>query len=190
MPLLPSKTNYPQSSSTVLADLKKGDKEKSNEFVWMHQERVYAISYCATGDSQSATDLTIAAFQNAFGSLKTLNPKQMTASVWDWLASFVVDACANWHATYSRPVASNPRTDPSADGSAQMDWETTIILGTQRVKRCISSLPAEQQKVFLLRHQFQLTYDQIAAVINEAPEDVMAWLFRARVQIVKCLGRG
>ncbi|MFX4864953.1 sigma factor-like helix-turn-helix DNA-binding protein, partial [Acinetobacter baumannii] len=69
-------------------------------------------------------------------------------------------------------------------------WETTIILGAQRVKRCISSLPVEQQKVFLLRHHFQLTYEQIAAVINETPEDVMAWLFRARVQIVKCLGRG
>ena len=156
----------------------------------MHQERFYAIAYAATGDADSATELCISAFQNAFASLAKADTKKVTAAVWDWLAQFIVDACADWHQQYSKPVVPNPRTDPSADGSAQMDWETTIILGAQRVKRCISSLPVEQQKVFLLRHHFQLTYDQIATVMNEAREDVMAWLFRARVQIVKCLGRG
>jgi RNA polymerase sigma factor (sigma-70 family) len=190
MTLLPSKNNYSTNSAAVLTDLKKGDKEKRNEFVYMHQERIYAIAYAATSDAQASTDLCIAAFQNAFNALKTLKTKEVNIAVWDWLSAFVVDACADWHATYSKPVIPNPRTDPSADGSAQMDWETTIILGAQRVKRCIGSLPVEQQKVFLLRHHFQLTYDQIAAVLNEAPEDVMAWLFRARVQIVKCLGRG
>jgi RNA polymerase sigma factor (sigma-70 family) len=189
MALLPSRTNF-QSAASVLTDLKKGDKEKRNEFVWMHQERFYSIGYIATGDPQAATDLTIAAFQSAFTALRQLNPKQVTVPVWDWLALFIVDACTDWHATYSTPVARDPRTDPSADGSAQMDWETTIILGAQRVKRCINSLPEEQQKVFLLRHHFQLNYEQIASVINQAPDDVMAWLFRARVQIVKCLGRG
>ncbi|HEY9758165.1 MAG TPA: sigma-70 family RNA polymerase sigma factor [Oculatellaceae cyanobacterium] len=191
MALLPSKSNnYPTSTSTVLADLKKGDKEKRNEFVWTHQERFYAIAYAATGDAEHATNLCIIAFQNVFLAIDKLKKGQVNTAVWDWLAPFIVDACAEWHQQNSRPVTPNPRTDPSADGSAQMDWETTIILGAQRVKRCISSLPAEQQKVFILRHHFQLTYDQIGTVINEAPEDVMAWLLRARVQIVKCLGRG
>ena len=190
MTLLPSKTTFDQTASSILAGLKKGDKEKRNEFVWMHQERLYSIGYMATGNPQAATDLTIAAFQSAFTALKQINPKQVTTSIWDWLALFIVDACADWHAAYSQPVARDSRTDPSADGSSQIDWETTIILGVQRIKRCINSLPEEQQKVFLLRHHFQLTYEQIASVINQAPEDVMAWLFRARVQIVKCLGRG
>ncbi len=190
MTLLPTRTNYEQNAASVLADLKKGDKEKRNEFVWMYQERLYSIAYMATVEAQSATDLTIAAFQAAFTALRQINPKQVTVSVWDWLVLFIVDACADWHAAYSTPISRDSRTDPSADGSSQMDWETTIILGAQRIKRCINSLPEEQQKVFLLRHHFQLTYEQIASVINQAPEDVMAWLFRARVQIVKCLGRG
>jgi RNA polymerase sigma factor (sigma-70 family) len=71
-----------------------------------------------------------------------------------------------------------------------MDWETTVILGAQRIRRCLSTLPEEQRKVFILRHQLGLAYDQIAAVLNQNPDNVMAWLFRARVQIVKCLGRG
>lgn len=170
--------------------MKKGDPTKRNDFVWNHQERFYAIAFLATDDANAATDLTISAFQNVFSQLKSINTKQFTDGVWDWLVGFIVDSCADWHSINSAPVSRDPRTDPSTDGSSQMDWETTIILGSQRVKRCISSLPQEQQKVFLLRHNFNLSYEQIAIVINQAPEDVMAWLFRARVQIVKCLGRG
>ena len=190
MAILPTRNNYQQSASTVLVDLKKGDTSKRNDFVWMYQDRFYAIAYMATGDSNHASELTIMAFQNAFGALKQLNPKQVSMEIWDWLSQFIVDACAEYHSQYNTPNGGNPRTDPSADGSAQMDWETTIILGVQRVKRCLNALPEEQQKVFLLRHNFQLNYDQIGAVLNQTPENVMAWLFRARVQIVKCLGRG
>jgi len=194
MSLLPSRTTSSNtnnvSAGSVIADLKKGDPTKRNDFVWNHQERFYAIAFLATDDANAATDLTISAFQNVFSQLKSINTKQFTDGVWDWLVGFIVDSCADWHSINSAPVSRDPRTDPSTDGSSQMDWETTIILGSQRVKRCISSLPQEQQKVFLLRHNFNLSYEQIAIVINQAPEDVMAWLFRARVQIVKCLGRG
>ncbi len=71
-----------------------------------------------------------------------------------------------------------------------MDWETTVILGVQRVKRCFSNLVPEQRKAFILRHQLSLDYAQIASLLNENIEVIMSWLFRARVQIVKCLGRG
>ncbi len=86
--------------------------------------------------------------------------------------------------------APSNQTDPSLDGSAQMDWETTVILGTQRVRRCLNALPPEQQKVFILRHQMALDYNQMGQVLNQNTEAVMSCLFRARVQIVKCLGRG
>jgi RNA polymerase sigma factor (sigma-70 family) len=194
MSLLPSRTTSSNSNNvsaaSVIADLKKGDPVKRNSFVEDYQERFYAIAFLATDDANAATDLTISAFQNVFSQLKSINTKQFTDGVWDWLVGFIVDSCADWHSINSAPVSRDPRTDPSTDGSSQMDWETTIILGVQRVKRCLNALPEEQQKVFLLRHNFQLNYDQIGAVLNQTPENVMAWLFRARVQIVKCLGRG
>jgi RNA polymerase sigma factor (sigma-70 family) len=178
------------SAGPFLAELKKADSEGRGEFVYTHQEKFYSIAYMATNSENQASELTILAFQNLFAQLRNLNTKPMNLPLWDWLAMFIVDACSEYHQNYSQPIGNNPRTDPSADGSAQMDWETTIILGPTRVKRCLSQLPEEQQKVFLLRHHFQLNYEQIAAVVNQAPDTVKAWLFRARVQIVKCLGRG
>jgi RNA polymerase sigma factor (sigma-70 family) len=143
----------------------------------------------ATGDAEVATQLTIMAFKNAFSAIKQLNPKQLGGAAWEWLAQFVVEACAEYHQQYSSPPQ-NSQSDPTADGSAQMDWETTVILGAQRVKRCLSTLPEDQRKIFILRHQLDLAYDQIAAVLNQNIDGVMSGLFRARVQVVKCLGRG
>lgn len=190
MSILPTRTSFNQSASGVLLELKKGDTEKRNEFVWIHQERFYAIALLATDQPEAAEQLTMNAFQNAFAALRQINPKQLGLPIWDWLAQFIVAACADYHNRYSDPTSSAPQLDPSLDGSAQMDWETTVILGTQRVRRCLSSLAPEQQKVFILRHQMSLDYEQIGTVLNQSPETIMAWLYRARVQIVKCLGRG
>jgi RNA polymerase sigma-70 factor (ECF subfamily) len=190
MALLPPRNAQQQAPTNILLDVKKGNQKARGDFIWMYQERFYAIAFMATGDQEAATQLTIMAFKNAFAALKQVNAKQLADAGWEWLSQFIVDACAEFHMQYSSPPPANPTTDPSADGSAQMDWETTVILGAQRVKRCLSTLPDEQRKVYVLRHQLGLAYDQVATVLNQNPDNVMAWLFRARVQIVKCLGRG
>src|SRR6516162_11422691 len=174
MSILPTRTSFNQSASAVLVELKKGDREKRNEFVWIHQERFYAIALLATDHPETAEQLCITAFQNAFAALRQINPKQLGLPIWDWLAQFIVAACADYHKQYSDPSTQVQQLDPSLDGSAQMDWETTVILGTQRLRQCCSSLAPEQQKVFILRHQMSLDYDQIASVLNQSPETIMA----------------
>ncbi len=190
MSILPSRSTFNQSAYSVLSTLKSGNKESQNEFIWNNQERYYAIALLCTDDPQSAEDLTIMAFQNLFVALKHINPKQIGLPIWEWSARFIVGVCADYHLEKSHSTEASQNLDPTVDGSSQMDWETTVILGTQRVRKCVASLPKEQQKVFMLRHQMSLDYSQIGLVLAQTPETIMAWLYRARVQIVKCLGRG
>jgi DNA-directed RNA polymerase specialized sigma24 family protein len=190
MALLPPKNYSAQAAAGVLTELKKGNSQVRGDFVWQNQERLYTIAVIATRNHEEATQLTIMAFKNAFAALAQINPKQLRVDAWDWLSQFIVDACAEYHMQNSGPVSNNSQTDPSSDGSAQMDWETTVILGAQRIRRCWSTLPDEQRIVYLLRHQLGLSCEQISMVMHQNPDNVMAWLFRSRVQIVKCLGRG
>jgi RNA polymerase sigma factor (sigma-70 family) len=190
MPILPSRSSFNQSASAVLSTLKGGNKEIQSDFIWNNQERFYAIALLSTDDPMVAEELTIQAFQNVFIALKHINPKQIGLPIWEWLAQYIVAVCADYHLQKSVGVAPIQNLDPAIDGSSQMDWETTVILGAQRVRRCLISLPKEQQKVFILRHQMSLDYHQTALVLSQSPETIMAWLYRARVQIVKCLGRG
>lgn len=189
MALLPSRTTYNQSASSVISQLKKGGQQQQNDFVWANQERFYAIALIATDNHSTAETLTVTAFSNVFNAVRNINPKQIGLPLWEWLSPFIVEACEEHNRKQPR-VAPVNTIDPTEDGSAQMDWETTVILGLQRVKRCFSNLPPEQRKAFILRHQLSLDYTQIACVLNQSVETVMSWLFRARVQIVKCLGRG
>jgi RNA polymerase sigma factor (sigma-70 family) len=189
MALLPSRTTYNQSASSIIVQLKKGGQQQQNDFVWNNQDRFYAIALIATDNPEIAERLTVEAFCNVFTAIKHINTKQIGLPLWEWLAPFIVDACTDYNHQHARNVPAQP-LDPAEDGSAQMDWETTVILGLQRVKRCFGSLVPEQRKAFILRHQLSLDYDQIAAVLDQNVEVVMSWLFRARVQIVKCLGRG
>ncbi len=190
MSLLPTRTTYNQSAASVLAELKKGDRHKQNEFVFANQERVYAIALLAADNAEKAENLTMTAFQNVFSAIKQINVKQIGLPLWEWLSPFIVQVCVDYHRQYSQTPSQHDSVDPAQDGSAQMDWETTVILGVPRVGRCLSNLPAEQRKVFILRHQLFLDYKQIAQVLNMDQQSIMAWLYRARVQIVKCLGRG
>ena len=188
--MLATKYYSDQSPQGNLLELKKGDKKALGEFIWQHQERLYCIAYMATLDPEAASQITIAAFRSALAALRQLSYKQITFEQWEWLSNFIVDAVANWHDQNSPPPSQGSQTDPTVDGSASMDWETTVILGTQRVKRCINSLPPEQKNAFVLRHQLGLSFKQVATVLNQSPDDLMAHLHRARVSVVKCLGRG
>ncbi len=160
------------------------------EFVYQHVDRFYCIAFIGTLDTEAAEEITVEAMKNVMTASRQINAKQFSqGGVWDWVSGFIVESVANWHRQNSQ-APSGPITDPTMDGSSQMDWETTVILGTQRVKRCINQLPEEQKKVFILRHQLNLSFAQVAVVLNENEDNVMAWLHRARVQVVKCLGRG
>jgi DNA-directed RNA polymerase specialized sigma24 family protein len=190
MPLLPTRNYSEQAAANILLEVKKGDKKALGEFIWQHQERFYCIAFIATMDGEVSSQLTIQAFKNACAAIRSLSPKQLSGNVWEWLSQFIVDAIAEYHDQYSPPPSGSPQTDPTADGSANMDWETTVILGTQRVKRCINTLSPEQKQAFVLRHQLGLSFKQVVAVLNQNPDNVMAFLHRGRVQVVKCLGRG
>lgn len=190
MPLLPTRNYSDTAAANILLEVKKGEKKALGEFIWQNQERFYCIAFIATMDPEVASQLTIYAFKNAVAAIRQVPAKQLSGNVWEWLAQFIVDAIAEYHGQNSAPIGGAPQTDPTVDGSANMDWETTVILGTQRVKRCINSLSAEQKQAFVLRHQLGLSFKQVVAVLNQNPENVMAYLHRARVQVVKCLGRG
>lgn len=190
MPLLPTQNYSEQAAANILLEVKKGEPKAWGEFIWQHQERFYCIAFIATLDTEVASQLTIQAFASACASIRQLKPKQLSNNVWEWLSQFIVESIAEYHQQYSAAPTNSPQTDPTVDGSANMDWETTVILGTQRVKRCINSLPPEQKSAFVLRHQLGLSFKQVVTVLNQDPDNVMASLHRARVQVVKCLGRG
>ena len=96
MALLPSRTTYNQSASSVISQLKKGGQQQQNDFVWANQERFYAIALIATDNHSMAETLTVTAFSNVFNAVRNINPKQIGLPLWDWLSPFIVEVCEEY----------------------------------------------------------------------------------------------
>jgi DNA-directed RNA polymerase specialized sigma24 family protein len=189
MALLPSRNYSDQAVANILLSVKKGNKAALGEFIWQNQERFYVVAYLATGNHEDATLVTMGAFREALTTIKNINPQALHEPVWDLLAGCVVLSCADFHRQHATTKPQLPATDPTNDGSNEGGWEGDLALNGQKPKRCLGLLPDNQRKTFILRHQLGLTLDQIGQVLNEDVGNVMAWLFRARVQMLKCLGR-
>jgi DNA-directed RNA polymerase specialized sigma24 family protein len=157
-----------------------------NELVYSFTDRFYCVAFIGTLNSEDSEDLTALAMRKVLGESASSGHVRWT---WREVSRFIVDEIAAWHIENSHHMGGIPEP-PSAESISNIDLETTVILGTQRVKRCISALPEEQKKVFILRHQLDLEVKEVAIVLNADENSVMAWLRRARVQLVKCLGRG
>ncbi len=195
MSLLPSKTKNPKETANndiaIFKDLKTGNKQKIGDFIWSYLDRVYAITFLATTSHDIAEILTIQIFQQAFDGLNSMNIKDLNSTAWEWLSEYIVNACKFYHSENSGEVLSDEEDiEAFNEDLTTMDWETTIILGASRMKKCLATLSEEQQKVYLLRHKLELGYNDIAGVLNFSNEKAISLLYRARVQIVKCLGKG
>lgn len=187
MALLPGK-NVDQQASKVLAKLKRGDNRAFSNFIWQYLERCYAVALLCCKDKIQAENLTLQSFEQAFAALNRTNLRQVGDTVWEWLSEYVVESCADLHAAGSGPADRTTETEPETP-FPQVDWDKTVILGTQRVKNCLAALPEAHRAAFILRHQLDLGYEQIAKVLNQDTDTVMGWLFRARVELVKCLAQ-
>ena len=58
---------------------------------------------------------------------------------------------------------------------------------SQHIKRAIGRLPFEQKEAIILREYHQLTYEQIAQILNCSLEKVKILIFRARENLRKDL---
>ena len=144
MPLLPTKNYSDQANAALLSKVKKGNKEAQSEFVWQNQSQFYAIAFMATNNKQASLQLCIDAFKQSLAALEQFQHQQLVHLDWDWLSQFIVNACAQFHAQYSH-VPNTPITDPSADGSAQLDFGKNTVLDTQKIKMlCVNSRRAQK----------------------------------------------
>lgn len=188
---LPSRNYSDTAANEALLELKKGNKQALGEFIWQNQERFYTIAYVATLDPEQAERLTMEAFRRAYIAVKQINAKQLQKEGgWEWLSEFIVEAILDYHDNNSPPPPENASEDPSLEAADGIDYEAALVLNSARVKKAVASLNGELRNVYLLRHQLDLSLQQIVDVLNEHPDNITAWLHRARSQLIKALGKG
>jgi len=175
-------TDYWEDEELMLA-AGHGDRGAFGILVERHHYAIvqFAYRFLATPDRDTAEDLAQEVFLAAWKAAPTFRPK---AKVLTWLLRINTNICINYlRDSRLRKVASLDDGGIPQPPGPDTDCPETQIIGweqAEKVRIAIADLPPNQRAAMLLRHFQELSYAEIADILDTSVSAVESLLFRAR----------
>jgi RNA polymerase sigma-70 factor (ECF subfamily) len=162
-----------------------GDAAAFGSLVERFHNQVFGLCYRMLGHRQDAEDATQETFLRVLRSLKHWDPSREFSP---WLLAIAGNRCRTLLAARGRRPAPLPL--PSDDGllGAVPTGEHDQQL-FEEVQAALQQLREEYRQVFLLFHEQQLSYAEIAAALDCPLGTVKTWVHRARQELARHLRR-
>lgn len=163
-----------------------GERAALGTFVRQHQDRVYRVLLRLTGDREVALDLTQETFVRAMGALGRFRPGAPMAP---WLLTIANRLFID----HVRGQGRERLEDPDSLSAMSRGAEDPAIAGTAArldLEAALALLPVPWRQAVVLRHMDDLSYDQIAEVLDIPLGTAKTWLFRGRERLRELLGGG
>jgi len=162
----------------LIASAQRGDRQSFGELVCRHQKGVVGVIYRMCGDARLAEDAAQEAFVRVWQNLNSYKPQYAFRS---WLYRIAVNAALDT-LRRERPAAeieSLPLTDksPSPEQAAETGQRAA------RVRQAVARLSEPLRVALVLREYEELSYQEIAAVLDIPLGTVMSRLNTARAQL-------
>jgi RNA polymerase sigma-70 factor (ECF subfamily) len=164
-----------ESDSELLKRFENGEKEAFTELIIRHQKSIYSLAYRLIGDEREAGDIAQKVFTNAYSGISKFRRKSEFKT---WLFRITINLCKNY-------FRSNPeKREVQLEGLPLSQAETplTLLLEEERkvrLKAMLDRLPEKQKATLILKIYHELSYKEIARVINCAEGTVKANIFHA-----------
>ncbi|MBO8158888.1 RNA polymerase sigma factor [Thermosyntropha sp.] len=166
-----------------------GDVEAFDELVLRYQNKVYALAYRYMGNEEDAYDMTQEAFLKAFRSLRTFKGNSSFST---WLYRLVTNVCLDELRRRKRRIVPLSLDEPLAtrDGD-EVEKEivdpnpTADILYESKefaeyILSFLHQMKPEHKAVIVLRDMMELSYEEIAQILNCSVGTVKSRISRAR----------
>lgn len=177
-----------RDDTQLMLRLQNGEDSALNQIMTLWQSPLTRFIFRYVGDQEEALDLAQETFVRVYQNRHAYRPHAKFSS---WLFTIASNLCRNqlrW--AHRHPTVSLAREDVG-DGPADAtdtlpgsDWtpsDTAEHGDTARcVKESIQSLPHDLKTVVLLFEYEELSYEEIAGVLNCSPKAVETRLYRAR----------
>ena len=170
-----------------------GDAEAFGEIVRRWERRIFALAYGMLGREEDARDATQETFLAAFRSLRGFRGE---AKVSSWLHRIAVNQCI------TRQRQARVRSEAALDDEQEKDARSfatpvqyspsRVVEGRQEtaaVRRAINSLPIELRQVVIMKEFEELTFREIADVLDLPLSTVKSRLYTAMKQLQMRLQR-
>jgi RNA polymerase sigma-70 factor (ECF subfamily) len=147
-----------------------------------HLDAAYSLARWLTGNEHDAADVTQEAFLRAVRFFDGFRGGDSRT----WVLKIVRNTCATWRQRSHAHNTAVPFDEEVQAASAQYDAPDAELLSRadrELVHGALAALPAEYREVLVLREFEELSYKQIAAVVEIPLGTVMSRLDRARTRL-------
>ena len=145
-----------------------------------YHKLVFALCFRMVGNSHDAEDLTQETFVRVFRHLESWDPRRAFRP---WLLAIAANRCRSFlgqrrHQMEVQAPELEPAPRKPSDPSNDMQEE--VELGLRRLR-------AEHRQAFLLFYEQELSYAEIAEVMQCPVGTVKTWIHRARQELIQFL---
>jgi len=178
-------SEMPMDDPALVEALRSGDPEAPRLLIERYQGVVFGLCYRMMNHRQDAEDVAQEAFVRA---LRAMTGFDSARPIRPWLLEIAANRCRTALARRARgrmqalSETGDQMSDPRA-GPVDPD----DLAG--ELERALSELRPEYRLVFVLFHEQNLSYDEIARTVTRPIGTVKTWLHRARAQLAEALGR-
>jgi RNA polymerase sigma-70 factor (ECF subfamily) len=174
----------------LVARCQAGDEAAFDGLVQRHQQRALNVAYQLLHNREDATEVAQDAFVRIYGSL---NEFRGDCEFTTWLHQIVVNLARNKHRWWKRRARSetvpldDPSSGPLAGTADPPDVEAVKAEFVRTIGDKMAGLPAHSREVLVLRNVEELSYEQIALVLDCSVGTVKSRIARAREQLRKAV---
>ncbi|WP_019122625.1 RNA polymerase sigma factor [Brevibacillus massiliensis] len=156
-----------------------GDTQAYSQIIARYKQKIFALMYRMSGHPQDAQDLAQEVFIKAFYRLPQYSgEKKFSAWLYRIATNHCIDELRKKKQSATVPLDSvNARTETTPE-SIYLKKEQR-----DRLEEHIEKLPENYRIIFLLRHTQQLSYQEIAEILDISTNTVQVRLFRARQKL-------
>lgn len=172
--------------------LETGDTKAYNELMKLYRDPIYYMLYEKVGNEEIAKDLTIEALGKAFKKLHMYVPNYTFST---WLFTIARNNCIDYLRKHKLPTISIDQIMVNDDGEVStFDIPSNdpspdkLMIKKQRIKilrQIVNQLKPKYRKLVRLRYFQELSYEEIAKLIDIPIGTVKAQLHRSREQLFK-----
>jgi RNA polymerase sigma-70 factor (ECF subfamily) len=158
-----------------------GDQAAFGELVQLHQHAVYNLAYRMLGERGEAEDAAQETFVRAYSHLDRYDAERPFRT---WLLSIASNHCIDrlrkrrlvW-LSIDEPLPPHPSLS-----SDEIEPEDAVIAGERdaTIQRMLADLSPEYRAAVVLRYWYDLSYTEIAQMLDTTESAVKSRLFRAR----------
>ncbi len=154
-----------------------GDQNAFGELVQLHQSAVFNVAYRMLGNRQDAEDAAQEAFVRAYNAFDTFDTGR---PILPWLKKIVTNLCINWIKAHRPTLSLENGLPPPKEPKPGPEAQTANRERDAQIRAAILSLPLRYRAAIELRHFQELSYEEIAEMLDKPLSTVKSDLFRAR----------